>query len=148
MTCIVWDGMTFATDKAASDGTVQWRSVKAWPWNGVLLSGAGPLQSILAMRDWYKGGAFPNEFPSVQLTPHFCHFVVLIRGIGMVRYEQGPEVIEQGFIPCAFGEGQSFALGAMAMGATAYRAVEIANEHSVHCGLGVDIYTIGELNDG
>lgn len=145
MTVIVWDGVTLATDCAATDGAAQWESTKAWETydesGKVIMSGAGPLQSIIQMREWYKAGALHNEFPSIQLTPQFCHFVT-VNNLGLSRYEQGPTPIEHGRNLCAFGEGKDFAYGAMAMGATAKEAVEIANNYSVHCGLGVKEYKI------
>jgi len=148
MTVIVWDGAVLATDRAATDGAAQWQTTKAW-YHGegedrLILSGSGPVQSILQMREWFKGGALHNEFPSVQLTPHFCHFVVISPHVGLYRFEQGPIPIDHGYSACAFGEGRDYALGAMSMGADAVRAVEICNEHSIHCGLGVTAYKPGD----
>ena len=142
MTVIVWDGKTLATDCAATDGAAKWRTQKAWRWADEVLSGAGPLQTILQMRDWYMGGALENKFPAAQLTPQFCHFVVLKPNVGLVRYERGLIPVEHGYGKCAFGEGKDFAYGAMAMGAGAETAVIITNEHSVHCGLGVMTYEV------
>ena len=146
MTVIVWDGETLATDKAATDGAAKWEAVKAWHHHDafkgpLILSGAGPLQTILTMRNWVLDGALQNKFPSVQLTPQFCHFVVISR-TGLIRYEQGPIPIDHGRDKCAFGEGKDFAYGAMAMGATAFQAVEIANRYSSCCGLGVATYAL------
>jgi len=140
MTVIVWDGSTLATDKAATDGAAQWETTKAWRWNNEILSGAGPLQTILTMREWYKDRP-GNLFPSVQQGPDWCHFVVVTRN-GLLRYEQGWIPIDHGWDQCAFGEGRDFAYGAMAMGATAAQAVEAANKYSVHCGLGVEEYKL------
>ena len=146
MTVIVWDGKTRATDRAASDGVNQWETQKAWYFGEgedcVILSGAGALQSVFEMRERFKGGALHNEFPSVQLGPQFCHFVVVSPHIGLYRFEQGPIPIDHGYTKCAFGEGRDFAIGAMAMGAKAGVAVEIANKYSVHCGIGVVEYTL------
>lgn len=146
MSIVVWDGDTLATDKAATDGTTKWTATKAWHHNigshmPLILSGVGPLQTILAMKNWAVEGADQNNFPSAQLTPLFCHFLI-VSFTGLVRYEQGPIPIDHGRMKCAFGEGAPFAYGAMAMGADAAKAVEIANQHSVHCGLGVDTYKL------
>jgi hypothetical protein len=143
MTVIVWDGATLATDVAATDGAAQWETDKAWQLDDVIMSGAGPLQTILQMRQWYVEGALHNKFPDAQLGPYACHFVVVNKH-GLQRWEQGPIPIEHGRTPCAFGEGRDFAYGALAMGATAEQAVEAANKHSVHCGLGVKLYTLGD----
>ena len=145
MSIVVWDGDILATDKAATDGTTKWQATKAWHHhNGVyplILSGVGPLQTILAMKNWVIEGASETEFPSAQLTPLFCHFLI-VSPIGLSRYEQGNLPIGHAHSKCAFGEGAPFAYGAMAMGANAARAVEIANQHSVHCGLGVATYKL------
>jgi len=145
VTIIVWDGKVLATDTAATDGAAMWEVEKAWyhtcDEGTVILSGAGPLQTILQMRDWFKGGGLHNKFPNIQLTPQFCHFVV-VNSHGLSRYEQGPIPIEHGHNKCAFGEGKDFAYGALAMGADAGTAVQIAIDHSVHCGLGVKFYKL------
>jgi len=146
MSIVVWDGSTLATDKAATDGTTKWQATKAWHLHEgsqmpLILSGVGPLQTILAMKNWMTEGAGPSKFPSAQLTSLFCHFLVVSRQ-GLVRYEQGPLPIDHHRCKCAFGEGAPFAYGAMAMGADAAEAVEVANQHSVHCGLGVATYKL------
>ena len=146
MTVVVWDGSTLATDVAATDGAAQWQTEKAWVFYNelgkVILSGSGPLHSILEMRDWFKAGARSEDFPAIQIT-HPCHFI-MVNTNGLQRYEQHPVPINHGRNKCAFGEGRDFAYGALYMGATSEQAVEAANEHSVHCGLGVKLYTLGD----
>jgi len=146
MTVIVWDGETLATDGAATDGACQWETEKAWyahnAFGQYIISGAGPLQTILQMRQWYISGAHPDEFPEAQTTLAFCQFVV-VNSDGLRRWEQGAIPIEHQRLKCAFGEGKEFAYGAMAMGATAAQAVEVANKFSPHCGLGVHEYRLG-----
>ncbi len=145
MTVIVWDGSTLATDSAASDEVVQWKSTKAW-YHGegddrLILSGTGPLASIVAMREWFKEGYADSEFPIIQVT-HPCHFIVISPHVGLYRYEQSHTPIEHGRDSCAFGEGREFAYGALFMGANAAQAVAAANEYSPHCGLGVEEYRL------
>lgn len=139
MSIVVWDGHTLATDRAATDGAIKWRAAKAWRFGEAILSGVGPVQSILAMREWYMRGADPADLPIVQLSPNWCHFIV-VRKDGLHRYEQGPYPIHHGRDQCAFGEGKDFAYGALAMGADAAKAVEITNMFSTVCGHGVDTY--------
>lgn len=141
MTIIAWDGKHLATDCAATDGAAKWQTTKAWYHAGVILSGAGPLQTILSMREWYKRGTIPDDLPPAQLSPKWCHFVVVTTE-GLLRYEQGPHPIDHGFNMCAFGEGKDFAYGAMAMGATAQEAVQVCNKFSNTCGLGVQTYSL------
>jgi len=147
MTVVVWDGETLAADRAATDGAAQWETEKIWEsvilGRRILISGAGPVQTILDMRNWYSAGARPNKFPNTQFQPTtWCHFVV-VDSSGLKRWEQGLNPIVHGTNKCAFGEGKDFAYGAMEMGADAVRAVEIANKFSVHCGLGVSHFKIG-----
>ena len=146
MTIVVWDGKVLATDRAATDGAVQWEVTKAWyhqdPVLGtVVLSGTGPLRTILAMRDWYIAGALAPEFPNLQLSSKWCHFLVATSS-RLLRYEQGDIPIDHGTNQCAFGEGRDFAYGAMAMGADAPTAVGVANKFSPHCGHGVNTYEV------
>jgi len=145
MTIIAWDGKMLATDSAATDGATQWETEKAWyhicDEGKVILSGAGPLQTILQMRDWFKAGGLHNKFPNAQLTSQFCHFIV-VNSHGLYRYEQGPIPIKHGRHKCAFGDGKDFAMGAFGMGADASTAVQIAIDHSVHCGLSVKLYKL------
>ena len=145
MTIIVWDGSILATDRAATDGVAKWQTDKAWYYgegeDRVILSGAGPLSSILEMREWVKGGAEHNKFPSGQTT-NPCHFIVVSPYQGLYRFESTPYVIPHGDQQCAFGDGREFAYGALAMGATAKQAVEVANQYSLHCGLGVKEFSL------
>ncbi len=145
MTVVVWDGVTLATDRAATDGAAKWATEKAW-YHGqdedrIIVSGAGPLKSILYMREWCKEGCIIDHFPVSQLT-HPCHFIVVSQVDGLYRYEDSHIRIMHGYEPCAFGEGRDVAHGALAMGATAQQAVEAANQFSAHCGLGVEEYRL------
>lgn len=45
-----------------------------------------------------------------------------------------------------FGSGRDFALGALAMGASAYEAVKAAITFDITCGIGVDTLTLDGLS--
>lgn len=152
MTVVVWDGASLATDRAATDGVAKWKTEKAWyhreeSGGTVILSGAGPLATILAMREWYKGGALPAVMPALQLSLQWCHFLVVTPS-GLYRFERSAHPIHHGFDPCAFGNGREFAFGALAMGATAERAVEICNQFVPSCGQGVAVFTLPSMLAG
>jgi len=138
MSVIVWDGKTLATDRAALSGSIHHRVVKAWRHEGAILTGTGSVKRIYEMMAWYKRGV-DTPFPEGQMRSNWCHFIVIDEH-GLKRYEQSPIPIEHGFNACAFGSGQDLAYGALAMGADAQRAVEIANLYSRNCGHGVDIF--------
>ncbi len=150
MSIVVWDGKVLATDRAASDGAVMWETIKAWyhtrSERSYILTGVGSLSHILLMRDWYIRGHAPDEFPKEQRGAQWCHFLV-VSSKGLWRFEQLPVAIEHGTTPCAFGVGREIAFGALAMGASAYEAVEIVNKHSPHSGMGVATYELGENDE-
>ncbi len=153
MTIIVYDGKTLATDKMAIDQDIKQSTNKAWyaqhPQLGkVIISGAGELNKIQDMMSWYLKGAEPDKFPKSQMSTPFCQFIVITKRNGyasnLLRWEQHPAPIKMGESIYAIGQGSHFAYGAMAMGASAEQAVQVANRFSIFCGLGVDTYTLVE----
>ena len=144
MTIVVWDGNSLATDRQANDGSQKWESDKAWYISRDekvhIVSGVGVLQDIIELREWYRTGSSKNKFPipsrsnRVSLT---AQLIVVNETDGLIVYEGTPHPIVRGFIPCAFGDGKDFAMGALSMGASSVEAVAVANEHSLHCGKGV-----------
>ena len=156
MTVVVWDGKTLATDRQANDGSMKWEAEKAWyvnhkekkdmkgselGWVYVnshsIVSGVGVLGSILKMRDWFVSGADPA---ALDVQPNTAELIVVSKK-GLSVWSTNGTSVELS-APMAFGEGREYALGAMAMGATASEAVQIANEYSLHCGKGVSCYTL------
>ena len=138
MTVVVWDGKTLATDRQANDGSMKWEAEKAW-YVGTdhIVSGIGVLGSILKMRDWFVSGADPA---TLNVQPNSAELIV-VSSEGLSVISSNGTSVELS-APMAFGEGREYALGAMAMGATAQEAVQIANEYSLHCGKGVSCYTL------
>lgn len=141
MTIVVWDGKVLATDKAATDGSLQWETTKAWYIRGTIVSGVGLLSNILECRDWWAEGGEADKYPLCQSTDYYCEFLI-VQLDGLWRYERMPTAIEHGKVPCAFGSGRAIAFGALAMGANAEKAVEIVNQYSADCGLGVATYAL------
>ena len=158
MSVIVWDGKCLATDRQANDGSMKWEAEKAWyvthkekkdmkgaemGWVYVnrhaIVSGVGMLGSILKMRDCF----IQNGNLSGIDVPHNSAELIVVSKKGLSVWSTNGTAVELS-APMAFGEGREYALGAMAMGATAEEAVQIANEYSLHCGKGVLKYTLHE----
>lgn len=140
MTIVVWDGSTLAVDRGVTDGFTMWEQDKAWKVGDIVITGAGHMAQVVAMRDWYARGANPDDFPHTQrVGDSWCELIVVSKA-GLIRYERTHIPFEHGHNKCAFGSGKDFAYGALAMGATAEQAVSIANHFSIHCGMGVDVY--------
>ena len=95
----------------------------------------------LALIRWYEEGEKKNDFPKFQDTDDWVRIVVFRPDI-IFYYEQTPEPIEVFDDKVAFGCGADLALGAMAMGADAKRAVEIACQYNVNCGMGIDSFIV------
>ena len=142
MTVVVWDGSTLATDKMANDGSLKWESPKAWYVDNKIVSGVGLLQHIVLLREWVRKGAVVEDYPRHILNQHHTHQLVVVDSEGLWVYEGVPVPVQHGHTPIAFGHGRDFALGAMAMGANAEKAVEITNKYSLQCGNGVYTYTL------
>ena len=144
MSVIVWDGKCLATDRQANDGSMKWEAEKAWYLtDGVtgevcIVSGVGLLGNILKMREWFK----TKERAALDIKSNTAELIVVTRQ-GLSVWSANGTSVELS-APMAFGEGREYALGAMAMGATAEEAVQIANQYSLHCGKGVVKYTLHE----
>ena len=155
MTVVVWDGETLATDRQASDGSVKWETDKAWyvmrddkPY---IVSGVGYLKYIVALREWFTEGANPDKYPfgisdtgAYKITK--SQLIVVSKDKGLMVYEDTPFPVIRGFTQCAFGDGKEFSYGAWSMGATSSEAVGVTNEHSLHCGKGVALYSLYNLH--
>ena len=149
MTVLVWDGDTLATDRQANDGSLAWESSKAWYISGktgvCIATGVGMLKDIIVAREWWKEGGQPSHWPFSHTTNN-CQFIV-VDGGGLHLFDGTPYPETRAFTPCAFGHGRDFAYGALAMGANAKEAVEAANKYSLHCGIGVELFTLHRNGD-
>lgn len=96
--------------------------------------------SALAIVAWYEAGKRRSRWPQID-AEDWAHVVVLQRG-RLLDYENKPyaQPIEDKHF--AWGSGKLLALGAMAAGATAQQAVDIASRYHVECGLGVDVFDL------
>jgi hypothetical protein len=148
MTTVVWDGRRLATDRQVHSNGVRESITKIVTLEkyagGRDVIGAcfGDLVSGLALVDWYKSGADPKQWPQqpAEANDRACLVVVNPRVSPLVKVyfrEPFPQVIEDPFM--AWGSGREFALGALAMGADAKRAVEVACEFDIYSGRGVDV---------
>lgn len=108
---------------------------------GEIVACTGRLDTGLAMMRWYEAGASHDKWPTWQNTDHWSRLIVACRkGVKFYEHTSYPIPVLDPFM--AWGSGQDFAMGAMAMGATAKEAVEIACRFSVNCGYGVEEYEL------
>lgn len=145
MSVVAWDGNVLATDRMANDGSLKWESSKAWyvvskqTGKICIVSGVGMLAHILEMRDWFRDSGNPEDLNIPKQTAE----LIVVDDEGLAVYSYNGTSVRLS-APMAFGEGREYALGAMAVGADATQAVHVANEYSLHCGKGVECFTIQE----
>jgi len=140
MTVIVYDGSTLAVDRSMIKGDVLHSATKCQVIGHTVLTGHGMGTQVAALYHWYKTGAQPDKFPISVRTNPLAELIVVTKD-GLLRYEGSPHPIEHGKSKCAFGEGSPFAYGALAMGATAKDAVDVAIQFSPYCGGGIDVFS-------
>lgn len=138
MTVIAWDGTTLAGDRLATYGGTKMRSRKVhlvtWKGKEWLIGGAGSLSITTAWLAWLQG---KGDQPKIGDDDQFTGILIDRRH----RIWQVHANLVPFRVPGkrhAIGSGRGEALGAMAMGADAKKAVMIAQAIDDSCGLGVD----------
>lgn len=143
MSVIAWDGRTIAADCQGTGSDMRVRLSKMRRLDdGTILAWTGEQGPGLAMARWYENGAKPEQWPASQNKDDWSRLIVLPLNGKPYSYERYPEQIEFFDDLQAWGAGRDFALGAMAMGADARKAVEVASRFSAVCGFGVEAYDV------
>ena len=148
MSIVAWDGKTVAADKRACIADAAMATTKIWRMSdGVVVATTGDFSFGLSMVQWFmvqcfNDGSEKNDWPSFQSTDDWARIIIFEPDQQPYCYERQPvrQVIEDPFM--AWGCGREFALGAMAMGATAREAVEVACRFNVYCGNGIDAFDL------
>ena len=143
MSVIAWDGKTLASDKKSIRGDVLQKVTKIVQLpDGTVLAWCGQHEQGLRLRQWYADGAIAENRPVFADKDEWTRMIVAKPDGSVCMYEQEPvaQYVEEPFQ--AWGSGAEYALGAMAMGANARQAVEIAGRFSATCGLGVDAFDV------
>jgi len=142
MTVIAWDGKTLAADRQGTSGNLIRKVTKIDRMGNNLVAFAGDLVYGHMLMHWMRGGGEPADWPKQPGEENWCALTVVTR-VCILHYcgVHIPAVFPLG-VHFADGVGRDFALGAMAAGADARRAVEIASELDTSCGGGVDAYEL------
>ncbi|HET6631492.1 MAG TPA: hypothetical protein VFG73_02135 [Rhodanobacteraceae bacterium] len=142
MTCIAWDGKVLAADKQSTDVGLRRLTVKLHRMrDGAVGAFTGNTCRGAELLDWYESGAQKRLFPPAGTSD--AVLVVLDRtGVRVFEKSHLPQRVLDPFT--AFGTGREYAIGAMARGASAREAVEIANRFDNCCGLGVDVMGLAD----
>lgn len=147
MTVIVWDGTTLAADKMLDCYHARMTTTKIRRFKDrsgeYLLGASGDAGAMGALMDWFVRGANPDKWPACQSTEH-SGMLLVVSSAGWVKmYTTTPYGYDIQDPKTAQGSGRDYALAAMAMGADATKAVEIASQLDPSCGMGIDTLTFG-----
>lgn len=142
MSVVVWDGKSLAADKQGQMGDMKITVNKTRRFLSdiglIVMAWTGEQEQGLMLADWFCDGAAKDKYPAFQNTDYWS-CLVIVDDNGLSYFEKQPvrQVVTDSFI--AFGSGRYYAMGAMAMGADAEKAVLIASMFDAHCGCGVDV---------
>lgn len=121
MTTIAWDGKTLAADTlATADGLRDNRAVKIWRHGKALVGAVGNQAACIRFRSWVLDG-MNGESPFKEADGNG---LVVSEAVTVCFGEHGGWPVKEPFY--TLGSGYQIALGALARGATAREAVEIA----------------------
>lgn len=152
MSVIAYDGKSIASDMQASFGHLKRTSSKLRRTfddeNEYIIGVTGTIVNGAMMFDWFAKGHDPATFPDCQKDKEdWARLIIAKVGTNQLWYIDRQPVwipIQDPFM--AWGSGEDFALGALAMGATARQAVEIACRFSADCGMGIEEFQLNENN--
>jgi len=138
MTIIAWDGSTLTADRQHSSGGVVFPAPKLFRLpNGKVAAFCGVADTGLAIIDWIRNGEVPADFPPGVDGDRVGVIVVDPVKRLLYEYEGRPvPMYREWNLIGAWGSAKGIAIGAMAMGASAPKAVQIACKYSPDCGLG------------
>lgn len=145
MSVVAWDGTTIAADRQATCSDMRRQTVKlvrgadrriVFSWTGTESLG----RMLMA---WYEAGRDTAKWPAAQATNDWTRLIVARKGY-VEEFEQQPTPTIHRKPFAAWGSGRDFAMGAMAMGASARHAVVIASRYNVACGMGVTVMRLNK----
>jgi hypothetical protein len=138
MSVIAWNGEYIAADRRRENNYLSSDCCKLKIYGSLITGRVGDEDAGLILEKWYLDGADPEKWPACQRDKDRWARLIVVKANGAcVEYQREPIAIEVYGPFHAWGTGAEVAVGAMAMGASPMRAVEVANKHSTGCGNGV-----------
>lgn len=149
MTTIAWDGKSIAGDRLMTIGgtpvTSPESKIRKLTYDGqpALAGHSGTSEYGRALVAWIADGCRPGDAPELRTDEdNGCAAMVCTRE-GVTLFSNSVRGVFLGKIRWAMGSGADYALGAMAAGASAKRAAEIAIALDVNSGFDVDVLKLG-----
>lgn len=142
MSVIAFDGKRIAADKQSTCAGLPVVTRKILKTEKAILAWTGDQEQGLALAEWFLNGKNKNDWPKFQSGENWTRLIVVENGIvGFYEKEPYMQTVDDKFT--AWGSGRDYAIATMSLGFDAFKAVEVASQFDVYCGLGVDIYEIG-----
>lgn len=142
MSTVAWDGKSLAADGMASAGYMKVVAPKIWSHDGLVLATTGDAAAGRIMVEWFNAGADLSHYPDCQAKGEDYNATLIVaHHEGCYFYGANPHLVEVRDPFMAWGSGRDFAMGAMARGATAGEAVEVACRFDAYSGHGVVVMT-------
>lgn len=142
MTTVAYDGKTLAADRRADEWMTVCKLFKLK--DGRIVTGAGFYDQIVEVVAWLKRGGSETDRPALTEGDGEESDILVIHPDGKAYWLTWPYLrpvlVREKYI--AVGSGANFAMGAMAAGATARKAVEIACRFDKGSGKGIDTVRI------
>jgi ATP-dependent protease HslVU (ClpYQ) peptidase subunit len=140
MTTIACDGQKVAADGLGCCGHEQSQTdVCKLKFSGNVIYGITGVRAMFdALIMWHKTGADSKNFPPLTGTDEHVSLLVFLSD-HCLRFTNECPYPDEFPYPQAFGSGPEYATAAMALGATAREAVEVAARF--------DVYTGGEITE-
>ena len=143
MSVVVYDGTVLAADRLAVTSDMRRLCSKIrrdgggrfFAWVGIHENGC-----ILAQ--WYIDGTKVADWPKFQDDKDAWTRLIVATAHGVATCERQPVFLPVFDTFTAWGSGRDYAMGAMARGATAVEAVQIASQFDINCGFGVEAYEL------
>jgi len=144
MTTVAFRSGVLAFDsKITEDTLICGKSAKGRAYKNYLAAACGDMQDIQAFLDWVGTGFKEEEKRKFGLADREVKIsgIVVDRKMNVYLFDDRlyPYPMEAPFY--AFGSGAHIAIGAMAHGASAYKAVKIASQHDANTGGDIKLLT-------
>ncbi|MFC4158692.1 hypothetical protein [Chitinimonas lacunae] len=138
MTTVAWDGTTVAADTQANNSGLRSRTKKLHRLqDGRIYAFSGEIQDGRAVYDWLNGG---EKSPKPAVSSSFVALLICPNGHAYTIEDKLVLLpVLEGFR--AIGSGRNFAMGAMAVGADAVKAVAAAIQLDVYSGGDIETLT-------
>ena len=142
MSTVVYDGKILAADRQMTSNCTIKICHKIFKEKNYIMSFVGGLAQGLHLCEWYRKGAKVKDYPIFQLDKEDFTTLIVAKKKEVVYYQDLPIPVKVHDSFAAWGSGSDFAMGAMAFGANAIEAVEIASKFDIYTGQGIDHFII------